>query len=190
MEFKDKFIAKLNKESSSARFFLEKIKKSKQEVEFTRLDRIRSGILHLLPVLLKSVLRLFLTNIQLIFIVALYVFVYTHIITFQRSFFEAVVLIWIAISFVTTEYSILVKSALFIVFPSYIIDGLVVDSIRIFFPLGDGNLEPQYLKTMMFTSLMGYVFISILKKNKTTIRSRFKRYLDRKSTRLNSSHVD
>jgi len=71
-------------------------------------------------------------------------------------------LIWITISFVTTDYSSLVNSALYIVFPSYIIDGLVVDTMRIISNLGEKNLEPNYLKTMMFTSLMGYVFISIL----------------------------
>lgn len=89
-------------------------------------------------------------------------------------------LIWITISFVTTDYSSLVNSALFIVFPSYIIDGLVVDTMRILSNLGGQNLEPNYLKTMMFMSLMGYVFISILKAKKTTLRSRFKRYFSSK----------
>lgn len=90
--------------------------------------------------MLKSLLKIVLTNIQLIFKTALYVFVYIHVITFDRSFFEAVILIWIAISFVATDYSILVNSALFVVFPSYVIDGLVVDTVRIFTRLGEKGL--------------------------------------------------
>ena len=76
-------------------------------------------------------------NIQLIFIVSLYICVYVHVKTFERSFFEAVTLIWTVVSFVTSEYSLLVNSALFIVFPSYVIDGLVVDTMRIFTRMGD-----------------------------------------------------
>lgn len=91
---------------------------------------------------------------------------------------------WVLISFVVSTYSTLINLALFLVFPFYVIDGILVDAMKIVSYIRGKTGVPEQsndlLKRSMFFTLMCYVFLTILTSKKKKLRSRFRRFFENK----------
>lgn len=184
LKFRNKFLEKLYKESRVIKRDL-KVHKNKKREEMRKWDSLKFSLLGFIKGILLTVAYKVIRNLKTYLYVGVNILTYISITTkLERSFFQGAVLFWVILSFIVFDSNLIIITAVMLVFPIYIIDGVISDSLDIMkFILGRLN-EPrsnvEVVEVLILLFLIFYIFILILETKKKKIRSRFKRFFEKR----------
>lgn len=184
LKFRNKFLEKLYKSSEIIKIDLKKYKDQKRE-EMRQWESLKFSLIRFIKGLIFSAVYKVIKNVKLYLYVLVNILIYISITThLETTIFQAAVLFWVLLSYIVLDKKILIKTAVFLVFPIYIVDGILRNSWEIFaFVMGkkdEMNSNVAFVKIGMFLSLIFYIFMLILETKKKKLRSRFKRFFKRK----------
>lgn len=185
LKFKNKFIEKLITESQVVKTDLKSYKKDKKG-QLKKWDSLKFSIFGFIKTLILSAIYKVISNVKIYLYISLNIMIFISVTTdLERSLFQGIVLFWVLISYVVIDKKILIQAALFFVFPVYILDGIFNNSYQILTYIMKSDTETksnvELLNLGMFLSLIFYIFMLILETKKKKLRSRFKRFFQRKN---------